>query len=126
MYTEKMFTQRICIIALSQIQQIREHAHANPLLYRKDTEEYCGAIDWIIRTAPHERLRGIVEEIRKGYEKIGFVDDGVIADSLLTMALADYQDEIGEANVYRTGCSKFLEKFFLLEDEEDTFVCANK
>ena len=116
MYTEKMFVTRMQIIALSQIQQIEEHAHANPAGYKRDTEEYCGAIYDIVQNAPYDRLRDLVLEIRAGYEKLGFADDGVMADSLLTLVLMDYQAELG-GDAADAGCSGLLENFFRVETD---------
>ena len=116
MYTEKMFVTRMQIIALSQIQQIREHAHANPAGYKRNTEEYCESIYDIVQNAPYEKLRDLVMDIRAGYERLGFVDDGVMADSLLTLVLMDYQSELG-GDAADAGCSGLLENFFRVDAE---------
>jgi hypothetical protein len=112
MYTKTMFVSRIKIIALSQIRQIIENVRQDPAEYKKDTLVYCEAMYGIICEMSPERLKEIVETVYKGYESIGFSDDAVIADSLMTLALAEYQNEISEENVYDLHWTKFVEDFF--------------
>ena len=39
-------------------------------------------------------------------------DDGYVADSLMMIALAEYQNELGERNIYDMGWDRMVEDFF--------------
>ena len=39
-------------------------------------------------------------------------DDGCVADSLMMIALAEYQNELGEENIYDLGWNSWVEDFF--------------
>ncbi len=112
MYTEVMFATRIRIIAMSRTQQLMENVRSHPDEYKKDTMEYCEAMYYILREMSQKRLHEVVDAVREGYEAIGFVDDGLLADSLMSLALADYQNEIGEENIYDLHWTKMVEDFF--------------
>ena len=63
---------------------------------------------------PGERLEEIVKTVREGYEAVGFVDDALLADGLLMLSLAEYQNEIGEENLYDLHWTRLVEDFFKL------------
>lgn len=112
MYTEAMFSNRIRIIALSLTRRMMESVRKSPADYKKDTLEYCEAMYYIIQEMSAERLTEVVQAVREGYEEIGFVDDALIADSLMSLALAEYQNEIGEENIYDLHWTQLVEGFF--------------
>ena len=120
MYTEVMFAARIRIIAMSRTQQLMENVRKDPSEYKKDTMEYCEAMYYILREMSQKRLQEVVDAVREGYEAIGFVDDGLIADSLMSLSLAEYQNEIGEENIYDLHWTKMVEDFF----KQDTAVVS--
>ena len=112
MYTQALKVTRIKLIALSRIRQIEDEWKLNPVGYKKDTREYCDAMYDILDSMDPERLAGIIGELRQSYAEMGMDDDEYIADSLMTMALAMYQNEIGEQNVYDMGWDRLVEEFF--------------
>lgn len=112
MDTRQLSVMRVKIIALSRIRQIEADFHRAPFGYRRDTQEYCDAMYDIIDTMSDDRLTDIVTEIYHGYAEVGMADEGYTADSLMTLALAIYQDEIGEQTIYGIGWDKFVEDFF--------------
>ena len=120
MYTEVMFADRIRIIAMSRTRQLMENVRRDPAEYKKDTMEYCEAMYYILREMSQKRLQEVVDAVREGYEAIGFVDDGLIADSLMSLSLAEYQNEIGEENIYDLHWTKVVEDFF----KQDTAVVS--
>ena len=120
MYTEAMFADRIRIIAMSRTRQLMENVRRDPAEYKKDTMEYCEAMYYILREMSQKRLQEVVDAVREGYEAIGFVDDGLIADSLMSLSLAEYQNEIGEENIYDLHWTKMVEDFF----KQDTAVVS--
>lgn len=120
MYTEVMFADRIRIIAMSRTRQLMENVRRDPAEYKKDTMEYCEAMYYILREMSQKRLQEVVDAVREGYEAIGFVDDGLIADSLMSLSLAEYQNEIGEENIYDLHWTKMVEDFF----KQDTAVVS--
>ena len=91
MYTKEMYVTRIKFIALSQIRQILDALKDSPADYRQDTREYLEAMYFIIDTMD---------------------DDGYVADSLMAIAQAQYQNELGERNVYDMGWDRLVEDFF--------------
>src|SRR5574344_3173674 len=112
MYTKEMYVTRIKFIALSQIRQILDALKDSPADYRKDTREYLEAMYFNINTMDDERLAEIVNTVYDSYVEQGRDDDGYIADSLMTIALAQYQNELGERNVYDMGWDRLVEDFF--------------
>ena len=112
MYTKEMYVTRIKFIALSQIRQILDALKDSPADYRKDTREYLEAMYFNINTMDVERLAEIVNTVHDSYVEQGMDDDGYIADSLMTIALAQYQNELGERNVYDMGWDRLVEDFF--------------
>ena len=112
MDTRDLSVARVKIIALSRIHQIVDDVRRNPLGYRKDTREYCDAMYDIIDQMAPERLTSLVEKLYASYAEMGMAEDGYIADSLMTLALAMYQNEIGERNVYDMGWDRMVEEFF--------------
>ena len=115
-----MFAVRIRIIAMSRTHQLMENVRRDPAEYKKDTMEYCEAMYYILREMSQKRLQEVVDAVREGYEAIGFVDDGLIADSLMSLSLAEYQNEIGEENIYDLHWTKMVEDFF----KQDTAVVS--
>lgn len=103
---------RVKIIALSRIRQIADEYHEAPSGYRRDTQECCDAMYDIIDTMPMDHLADIVAEIYHGYAEVGMADEGYTADSLMTLALAMYQDELGERTIYDMGWDKYIEAYF--------------
>ena len=112
MYTKEMYVTRIKFIAPSQIRQILDALKDSPADYRKDTREYLEAMYFNINTMDDERLAEIVNTVHDSYVEQGMDDDGYIADSLMTIALAQYQNELGERNVYDMGWDRLVEDFF--------------
>lgn len=112
MDTHALSVARVKIIALSRIRQIEDDYHRAPLGYRRDTVSYCAAMYDIIDTMPEARLTDVVTEIYNGYAEVGMAEESYTADSLMTLALAIYQDEIGEQTIYDIGWDKFVEDFF--------------
>jgi len=112
MDTSKLSVMRVKIVALSRIRHIEDEYHRAPLGYRRDTQEYCDAMYDIIDTMAWERLTDVVTEIYNGYAEVGMADESYTADSLMTLALAIYQDEIGEQTIYDIGWDKFIEDYF--------------
>ncbi len=112
MYTQALKVTRIKLIALSRIRQIEDECKVRPLGYKKDTREYCDAMYDIIDQMAPERLTSLVEKLYASYAEMGMAEDGYIADSLMTLALAMYQNEIGERNVYDMGWDRMVEEFF--------------
>ncbi len=106
------YAAKIRWIALSRIRQIEDGWKAEPQAYKKDTREYCDAMYDIIDNLPDARLTSTVKQLRDSYAEMGMDDDGYIADSLMTLALAAYQNEIGERNVYEMGWNQVVEAFF--------------
>ena len=93
MYMKDMLVMRIKLIALSQIRNIEDSVKRNPMAYRKDTMEYC-------------------EAMYENYEEMGMADDCYVADSLMMIVLALYQNEIGEETIYDIGWTSYLEDYF--------------
>ena len=112
MDTRDLSVARVKIIALSRIRQILDDVQRNPLGYRKDTREYCGAMYEIIDTMAADRLVETVTSIYNGYAEVGMADEGYTADSIMTLALAIYQDELGEQTIYDIGWDKYIEDYF--------------
>lgn len=112
MYIEEMYVTRIKLIALSQAKQLLQAVKAAPADYRKDTAEYVEAIYYIINHMSEERLNEIVNVLRESYRESGLYDDGYVADSLMMIALAQYQNELGELNIYDMGWNRMVEDFF--------------
>lgn len=112
MFTQDFTTTRIKLMALSRIRQIEDEWKLNPVGYKKDTREYCDAMYDILDNMAPERLENIVAELRRSYAEMGMDDEEYIADSLMTMMLAMYQNEIGEQNVYDLGWDRLVEDFF--------------
>lgn len=112
MYKKEMYVIRIKFIALSQIRQILDALKDSPSDYRKDTREYLEAMYFIIDNMAEERLAEIVNTVHDSYVEQGMNDDGYVADSLMTIALAQYQNELGERNVYEMGWDRLVEEFF--------------
>lgn len=112
MYTKAQYVFRIRIIALSQIDQIIDNVKTARDTYKKNTIEYCNAMHQIIKSMTLHRLTEVVETLRSGYEEMGLADDGVIADSLMTLALAEYQNYIDEENVYDQHWNNLVEDYF--------------
>lgn len=112
MYTKDMLVMRIKLIALSQIRNIEDSVKRNPMAYRKDTMEYCEAMYDIIASMSKERLTRIVVPIYENYEEMGMADDCYVADSLMMIVLALYQNEIGEETIYDIGWTSYLEDYF--------------
>jgi uncharacterized protein YeeX (DUF496 family) len=112
MYTKAQYVFRIKIIALSQIDQIIDNVKTARDAYKKNTVEYCDAMHQIIKQMTLQRLTEVVETLRSGYEEMGVVDDRIIADSLMTLALAEYQNYIDEENVYDQHWNNLLEDYF--------------
>lgn len=112
MYTKAQYVFRIKIIALSQIDQIIDNVKTARDAYKKNTVEYCDAMHQIIKQMTLHRLTEVVETLRSGYEEMGVVDDRIIADSLMTLALAEYQNYIDEENVYDQHWNNLLEDYF--------------
>lgn len=106
------YAAKIQWIALSRIRQIEDGWKAAPQAYKKDTGEYCDAMYDIIDNLPEARLTDTVKKLHDSYAEVGMEDDGYIADSLMTLALAAYQNEIGERNVYEMGWNQVVEAFF--------------
>jgi uncharacterized protein YeeX (DUF496 family) len=112
MYTKAQYVFRIKIIALSQIDQIIDNVKTARDAYKKNTVEYCDAMHQIIKQMTLQRLTEVVETLRSGYEEMGVVDDRIIADSLMTLALAEYQNYIDEENVYDQHWNNLIEDYF--------------
>jgi hypothetical protein len=112
MYAKAQYVFRIKIIALSQIDHIIDNAKSARDAYKKNTIEYCDAMHQIIKHMTLHRLTEVVETLRSGYEEMGFADDVVIADSLMTLALAEYQNYIDEENVYDQHWNNLVEDYF--------------
>jgi len=112
MYRKAQYVFRIKIIALSQIDQIIDNVKTARDAYKKNTVEYCDAMHQIIKQMTLQRLTEVVETLRSGYEEMGVVDDRIIADSLMTLALAEYQNYIDEENVYDQHWNNLLEDYF--------------
>ena len=107
-----MYVTRIKFIALSQLRQIMDAVKESPTSYRKDTDEYLEAMYYIIDTMTRQRLEEIVNTVHDSYAEAGMDNDGFVADSLMTIALAQYQNELGERNVYDMGWDRLVEDFF--------------
>ena len=112
MYRKAQYVFRIKIIALSQIDQIIDNVKTARDAYKKNTVEYCDAMHQIIKQMTLQRLTEVVETLRSGYEEMGLADDVVIADSLMTLALAEYQNYIDEENVYDQHWNNLVEDYF--------------
>lgn len=112
MFSKEMYVTRIKFIALSQLRQIMDSVKETPTGYRKDTTEYLAAMYDIINTMTQKRLSEIVNTVHDSYVEMGMDDDGYVADSLMTIALAQYQNELGERNVYDMGWDRLVEDFF--------------
>ena len=112
MYTKEMYVTRIKLIAMSRIRQIVEAVQKNPGEYRKDTREYLGAMYDILDVMNPGRLAEIVETVRESYAEAGMEDDAYVADSLMMIVLAEYQNELGERNIYDMGWDRLVEDFF--------------
>ncbi|MCR5756957.1 MAG: hypothetical protein K6F95_03515 [Selenomonas sp.] len=115
MYTKELYVTRIKLIALSRIRQIVDSVKARPADYRKDTRDYLDAMYEGIAYMRPERLTEIVNTVREGYAEAGNEDDGYVADSLMSIALAEYQNELGEDNIYDLGWNSWVEDFFRTE-----------
>lgn len=112
MYTKEMYVIRIKIIALSQIRNILDAVKQTPAGFRKDTVEYLEAMYYIVDNMTSERLAEIVNTVHDSYVEQGMDDDGYVADSLMMIALAEYQNELGERNIYDMGWDRMVEDFF--------------
>lgn len=112
MFSKEMYVTRIKFMALSQLRQIMDSVKEAPADYRKDTAEYLMAMYEIIDSMTQKRLSEIVSTVHDGYAEMGMDDDGYVADSLMTIALAQYQNELGERNVYDMGWDRLVEDFF--------------
>lgn len=108
----KLSVMRVKVMALSRIRQIEDDYHRAPSGYRRDTLESCEAMYDIINAMPADRFEEVVTEIYQGYAEVGMADESYTADSLMTLALAIYQDEIGEQTIYDIGWDKFIEDYF--------------
>lgn len=115
MYTKELYITRIKLIALSRIRQILDSVKERPEDYRKDTREYLEVMYEDISYMRPERLAEVVNTVHDSYLEAGIDDDGYVADSLMTIALAEYQNELGEQNVYDMGWDRMLEDFFRTE-----------
>lgn len=115
MYTKELYITRIKLIALSRIRQIVDSVKERPAAYRKDTREYLAAMYEGISYMRPARLAEIVNTVHDGYAEAGNADDGCVADSLMMIALAEYQNELGEDNIYDLGWNSWVEDFFRTE-----------
>ncbi len=106
------YASKIRMIALSRIRSIIDDGKANPDMFKKDTREYCDAMYDILDTMPEDRLQSIVSKLHQNFAEVGMDDDGYVADSLMMFALAAYQTECGEQNVYDMGWDRMVEEFF--------------
>ncbi|RGS72241.1 MULTISPECIES: hypothetical protein [unclassified Mitsuokella] len=114
MYTKDMLVTKIKMIALSKIRGIEDSVMSNPMVYRRDTRAYCEAMYDVISNMSFAQLKRIVIPIYENYAEMGMADDGYVADSLMMIALALYQNEIGEENIYDQGWTSYVEDFFRL------------
>ena len=112
MFTQDLLAARIRIMSLSQIRQMMEDVKNNPDKYKKDTIEYCEAMYDIISSLSDKRNAEIVGELVENYSSMGIYDEVYIVDSLLALALASYQNELGEPNIYDMGWTKSAWEFF--------------
>ena len=115
MYTKELYITRIKLIALSRIRQIGEAVMESPGEFRKDTRDYLDAMYEGISYMRPERLAEVVTTVYDGYAEAGNADDGCVADSLMSIALAEYQNELGEDNIYDLGWNSWVEDFFRTE-----------
>ncbi|MBQ1867699.1 hypothetical protein [Selenomonas sp.] len=67
---------------------------------------------YIVDNMSAARLSEVVNTVHDSYAEVGMDDDGYVADSLMTIALAQYQNELGERNVYDMGWDRMVEDFF--------------
>lgn len=112
MYTKELYITRIKLIALSRIRQIVDSVKERPAEYRKDTREYLEAMYEGISYMRPERLAEVVNTVHESYVEANMDDDGCVADSLMMIALAEYQNELGEENIYDIGWKSWVEDFF--------------
>lgn len=112
MYTIEMYVYRIKLIALSQLRQMISDAKSKPFSYRLDAVDYLEAMHSIITNMTDERLHEIVDTVHESYVEQGMDDDNYVADSLMMIALAEYQISLGEKNIYEQGWDKFVEDYF--------------
>lgn len=112
MYTKEMYAFRIKLIALSQLDQMMSSVKENPFGYRMDTRHYIAAMRDVIENMTDERLHEIVDTVHESYIEQGMDDDGYVADSLLMVALAQYQIMTGEQNIYDLGWTGFVDDYF--------------
>jgi len=112
MYTKELYITRIKLIALSRIRQIVDSVKERPTDYRKNTREYLDAMYEGIFYMRPERLAEVVNTVHESYVEAGMDDDGCVADSLMMIALAEYQNELGEKNIYDLGWKSWVEDFF--------------
>ena len=112
MYTKEMYVTRIKFIALSQISQIMDAVKETPSGYRRDTREYLEAMYYIVDNMSAARLSEVVNTVHDSYAEVGMGDDGYVADSLMTIAVAQYHNELGARNVRDMGWDRLVEDFF--------------
>lgn len=112
MQEEEQRAQRVRIIALSRTRQFAEAAARTPAAYKRETEEYAQAMYEILDALPDARLTPYVTQLAQSYAAFGMVEDAYLADSLMTMALALYQDACGEQTICDLGWDRLVEEFF--------------
>lgn len=112
MYTQEMYAFRIKLIALSQLRRMEEDVKANPFGYRPSTRHYLQAMHYVISGMSEERLHEIVDTVHESYIEQGMDDDAYVADSLMMVALAQYQIANGEDNIYDLGWTGFVDEYF--------------
>lgn len=112
MYMHEAIVTKVKIMALSRTRQIQDECASHPEQFRPDTVEYCDAMYDIISEMNPERFSEIVNTIRDSYMEQGIYDDGYVADSVMMIALAEYQNELGELNIYDMGWTSYVEDFF--------------
>lgn len=112
MYTKDIYVSRIKFMALSQIRQIQDSIAEAPLAYRRNADDYLDNMHYIISHMKEEKLAEFVEQLHQNYIDMGMDDERYVADSLLMVILALYQNEIGENNVYDEGWDGWVEDYF--------------
>ena len=112
MHMQEDIVTKVKIMALSRTRQIQDECTRHPEQFRPDTAEYCDAMYYIISAIAPERFSEIVNTIRDSYMEQGIYDDGYVADSVMMIALAEYQNELGELNIYDMGWTSYVEDFF--------------
>ena len=112
MQGEEMRAERVRIIALSRTRQLSEAAARTPEAYKRETEEYARAMYEILDTLPSDRLAEHVAALAENYASFGMAEDAYLADSLMTVALALYQDECGEQTICESGWDRLVEDYF--------------